>query len=215
MLEGMEPLSSTATWDSVYRSRSAPWLIDQPQPTVTALDRDGWIRGAVLDVGCGAGEHTIHLAARGHDVLGVDVSAEAVAVARANAAARGVPARFEVADALALGDRPRFDTIVDSALFHIFGDPERTRYVASLRRVCRPGGRVFVLALAVSDTEPGFGPRIRDTVIRDAFGADWTVEDLRPSRYRVLVDADNAARSGLPAGELVDLPAWLTRVRRH
>lgn len=215
MLEDMEPLSSTALWDSVYRSRSAPWLIDQPQPTVVALDRDGWIRGAVLDVGCGAGEHTIHLAARGHDVLGVDVSAEAVGVARANAAARGVPARFEVADALALGDRPRFDTIVDSALFHIFGDPERARYVAGLGRVCRPGGRVFVLALAVSDTEPGFGPRIPDTVIRDAFGEDWTVEDLRPSRYRVLVDAENAAGTGLPAGELVDLPAWLARIRRH
>ena len=211
----MEPLSSTTPWDSVYRSRSAPWLIDQPQPAIIALDRDGWIRGSVLDVGCGAGEHTIHLAARGHAVLGVDFSPAAVDVARANAAARGVPARFEVADALALGDRPHVDTIVDSALFHIFGAAERARYVRSLSGVCRPGGRVFVLALAVSDTEPGFGPRIRDTVIRDAFVGDWTLEELSASRYRVLVDADNAARTGLPAGQLADLPAWLARIRRH
>lgn len=211
----MEPISATASWDSMYRSRSAPWLIDQPQPAIVALDRDGWIRGSVLDAGCGAGEHTIHLAARGHTVLGVDFSPAAVDVARANATARGVPARFDVADALALGDEPRFDTIVDSALFHIFDDEGRARYVDSLSRVCRPGGRVFVLALAVSDTEPGFGPRIHDTVIRDAFGDDWTLEDLRPSRYRVLVGADNAAHLGLRAGELADLPAWLARVQRR
>src|ERR1700742_3161705 len=105
----MEPLSATAHWDSVYRSRSAPWLIDQPQPAVIALERDGWIRGSVLDVGCGAGEHTIALTARGHDVLGVDFSPAAVDVARANAAGRNVPARFEVADALDLGDRALFD----------------------------------------------------------------------------------------------------------
>jgi SAM-dependent methyltransferase len=211
----MEPLTLSSSWDSVYRSRSAPWLIDQPQPAIVALERDGWIRGTVLDVGCGAGEHTIHLAARGHDVLGVDFAAAAVHVAEANAAQRDVPARFEVADALALGDTPRFDTIVDSALFHIFGAAERAGYVRSLSGVCRPGGRVFVLALAVSDTEPGFGPRIADPVIRDAFGEGWTLEDLRASRYRVLVDADNAARSGLPAGQFADLPAWLARVRRH
>jgi cyclopropane fatty-acyl-phospholipid synthase-like methyltransferase len=208
-------LPATVQWDSVYRARSAPWLIDQPQPAIVALEHDGWIRGSVLDVGCGAGEHTIHLAARDHDVLGVDISPTAVNVARASAAARHVPAMFEVADALDLGDRPRVDTIIDSAVFHIFGAPERARYVRSLSRVCRPGGRVFVLALAVSDTEPGFGPRIRDTVIRDAFGAGWTLEELQASRYRVLVDATNATRSGLPADQLADLPAWLARIRRH
>jgi SAM-dependent methyltransferase len=210
----MEPVSATASWDSAYRSRSAPWLIDQPQPAIVALERDGWIRGSVLDVGCGAGEHTIHLTARGHTVLGVDFSPAAVDLARANAAARGVPAMFDLADALALGDRARFDTIVDSALFHIFDAADRARYVRGLSAACRPGGRVFVLALAVSDTEPGFGPRIRDTVIRDAFGAGWALEELRATRYLVLVDPDNAARSGLPAGQLADLPAWLARIRR-
>lgn len=208
----MEPLSST--WDSAYRARSAPWLIDQPQPAITGLHRDGWLRGSVLDVGCGAGEHTMYLAERGHTVLGVDFSPVAVEVARAAVAARGVPARFEVADAMALDDLPRFDTIVDSALFHIFGAADRARYVRSLGAACRPGGHVFVLALAVSDTEPGFGPRIHDSVIRDAFGEGWTLEELRASRYRVLVDEDNAGRSGLNAGLLTDLPAWLARIRR-
>ncbi len=39
-------------------------------------------RGSVLDIGCGAGRHAIYLQARGHNVLGIDVSPLALKVAR-------------------------------------------------------------------------------------------------------------------------------------
>jgi SAM-dependent methyltransferase len=39
-------------------------------------------RGRVLDVGCGAGRHSLHLQRCGHEVLGIDVSPLAVKVAR-------------------------------------------------------------------------------------------------------------------------------------
>jgi 2-polyprenyl-3-methyl-5-hydroxy-6-metoxy-1,4-benzoquinol methylase len=49
-----------------------------------------------------AGEHPIHLARLGYDLLGIDISEHAIEQARVNAAQRGVTARFEVADALLL-----------------------------------------------------------------------------------------------------------------
>jgi SAM-dependent methyltransferase len=199
-------------FDSAYESHSPPWVIGEPQPAIVALEREGWIRGAVLDPGCGTGEHTIHLARVGYDVRGIDFSARAVERARANAAARHVACRFEVADALRLGNQPQFDTVVDSALFHVFGPTDRAAYVRSLHAVCRPGALVHLLAL--SDAGPGFGPQISDTVIRDAFTHGWALEDLRPSRYRVMVDEHNGARLGLPAGAPTDLIAWLARARR-
>ncbi len=205
--------SETRTpFDAAYESLSAPWIIGEPQPAIVDLERAGWFRGAVLDVGCGTGEHTIHLAGLGYDVLGIDFSPPAVEQARRNAARHQVSARFEVADALHLGDRPRFDTIVDSALFHVFGPTERDAYTRSLHAVCRAGGYVHVLAL--SDAEPGFGPQISDSVIRDAFRDGWTLEDLRPSRYRVVVGRDDGRRLNLPAGQKADMIAWLARVRR-
>ncbi|WP_214370192.1 class I SAM-dependent methyltransferase [Pseudonocardia sp. H11422] len=189
-------------------------MIGEPQPAIVALERSGWIRGRVLDPGCGIGEHTIHLTRLGYDVCGIDSSEHAIGQARANAAERNVAARFEVADALQLGNDPTYDTVVDSALFHIFDPADRGRYVRSLHRACHPDALVHVLAL--SDTGPEFRPQVSNTVIREAFGDGWALEDLRPSRYRgVIVGGTHAAALGRPAGALVDLPAWLARARRN
>ncbi|KIH96538.1 SAM-dependent methyltransferase [Streptomonospora alba] len=209
----MTPLPETF-FDSIYENRTAPWVIGEPQPQVVALERDGWISGAVLDPGCGTGENAIHLARRGHDVRGVDFSPRAVEAARANAAEQGADAEFEVADAFALGEEGRrYDTVVDSALFHVFEDDDRTAYVASLHAACRPGGLVHVLAL--SDAEPGIGPRISDSAIRDAFGAGWELEDLRSAHYRTVALGDgDAAAMGVEPGDKADQAAWLARIRR-
>ena len=205
--------SSRRTFDEAYLSHTAPWVIGEPQPAIVALERSGWIRGRVLDPGCGTGEHTIHLTRLGYDVLGIDSSEHAIEQARANAAQRGVTARFEVADALQLVPDQAYDTAVDSALFHIFDPEDRARYVRNLHRACGPDARVHVLAL--SDTGPGFGPQISDTVIQEAFGDGWVLEDLQPSRYRgVIVHHTHAAALGRPVGDVVDLPAWLARARR-
>jgi SAM-dependent methyltransferase len=187
-------------------------VIGEPQPAVVEVERGGWIRGKVLDVGCGAGEHTIMLTRLGYDVLGIDFAAHAVAQARENAAAQGVDARFEVADAMNLGDEPVYDTILDSALFHIFDDTDRATYVRSLHRACRPGALVHVLAL--SDAGRGFGPEVSETDIREAFRDGWELEALDIISYRGVVQGAQAEALGLPVGERVDEPAWLARVRR-
>ncbi|ASR36090.1 SAM-dependent methyltransferase [Prauserella marina] len=199
-------------FDDAYEGAGAPWIIDEPQPAIVELERRGEIHGAVLDAGCGMGEHTIYLAERGYDVVGVDFSVPAIDKARANAARRGVTARFDVADATRLTGGPRFDTVVDSALFHVFGPAERVAYTGSLHGVCVPGARVHVLALA--DTEPGLGPQISDSVIREAFTDGWELENLRPSTYRVVVGEQDARRLGLAEGTTADMAAWLARARR-
>jgi SAM-dependent methyltransferase len=211
-LHFMESTPSFSLFDEAYRSRTAPWVIGEPQPAIVALERGGSIRGKVLDVGCGAGEHTILLTRPGYDVLGVDFSPTAIDQARENAADKGVDARFEVADAMNLGEEPAYDTIVDSALFHIFDDADRPRYVSSLHAATRPGALVYVLAL--SDAGRGFGPEVSESQIRGAFADGWELEALDTTTYRGVVGEPQADAVGLPAGTVVDEPAWLTRARR-
>lgn len=209
----MDLTPTISRFDDFYKNQTPPWVIGEPQPAIVELERSGLIAGRVLDVGCGAGEHTILLAAAGYDVLGVDGAPTAVEQARRNAADRGVDARFEVADALHLAGTPSYDTVVDSALFHIFDDGDRAAYVRSLHNATRPGSVVHVLAL--SDAGRGFGPEVSERTIRDAFGAGWDVESLTTTTYRGLVTEVHADALGLAVGAMVDEPAWLVRVRRR
>ncbi len=208
----MDTTPAVSRFDDFYRSSTPPWVIGEPQPAIVELERSGLIRGKVLDVGCGTGEHTMLLTRLGYDVLGIDFSPQAVEQARRNAEAKGVAARLEVADAMNLGDEPRYDTIVDSALFHIFDDTDRPKYVASLHNACRPGGIVHVLAL--SDAGRGFGPQVSDEVIREAFADGWVLEALDTTTYRGIVTEVHAGALDLPVGTRVDEPAWLARARR-
>jgi SAM-dependent methyltransferase len=208
----MDSTPTFSRFDDAYKSQTAPWVIGEPQPAIVDLERSGLVHSKVLDVGCGTGEHTILLTRLGYHVLGVDAAPTAVEQARANAAEKGVDARFEVADAMKLGDRPLYDTVVDSALFHIFDDTDRPRYVASLHAVCRPGALVHVLAL--SDKGRGFGPEVSESVIREAFGDGWLLEALEETTYRGVVQEPHVEAIGLPVGTVVDEPAWLVRARR-
>ncbi|MHA6806240.1 class I SAM-dependent methyltransferase [Salinifilum ghardaiensis] len=211
---------SDKTWfDDIYAQHDAPWVLGEAQPEIVRQERAGAIRGSVLDIGCGSGDNTLHLAERGYEVLGVDFSEQAIRRARDNAAARSVRARFEVADALRF-DRPNaFDTIVDSALFHVFGGQDRAEYVANLHRLCRPGGRVHVLAAAPPPPDhPGAGadgpPQVTAEELRAAFGAGWEVEELRATELNGIATERTAERFGVPPGQRTGLGGWFARVRR-
>jgi ubiquinone/menaquinone biosynthesis C-methylase UbiE len=168
-------------FDALYAGRP-PWDIGRPQPAFVALAEAGAIRGRVLDVGCGTGEHALLAAELGLEATGVDVAAAAIDAARAKAAERGLAVRFVVGNALelpALGER--YDTVLDSGLFHVLDDDDRPAYVASLASVTRPGGRCHLLCF--SDRQLGtLGPRrVTQDELRASFALGWQVEAIEPA----------------------------------
>ncbi len=115
-------------------------------------------------------------------MLGADAAPTAVHRARERAAAAGVDARFVVADALAPNGLGPFDTVVDSALFHLFDPADQARYARALAGIVRRGGVVHVLALARTGAAAEFGPVIDAADVRTAFtGPDWSVETVTPA----------------------------------
>jgi SAM-dependent methyltransferase len=202
---GKEGCMTTPHWDEAYAAGAlAPWDIGRPQPAFVRLADSGLLRGRVLDVGCGTGEHALLAAARGADAVGVDFASRAIERARGKAAERGVTARFEVADALSLADLGlTFDTVTDCGLFHLFGDDDRPRYVASLASVLRVGGHLYLMCF--SDRQPGdFGPRrVREDELRAAFGGGWTVASITADALEVNPGLGTAA-----------VQAWLASIER-
>ena len=104
--------------------------------------------GRLLDLGCGTGRLLIPFARRGHFVLGVDLSAEMLKVARAKAEAAGVSvpllrANLTELDCLA-GEKFDCAVCLFSTLGMIAGAEQRRRVLRHAFRLLRPGGR-FVL----------------------------------------------------------------------
>lgn len=177
-----DPTPSSARFQASYEGEPPPWDIGRPQPALVALaDR---VRGSVLDVGCGTGEHALFHAARGHEAWGVDAVPAAIEKARAKAAARGLTARFEVGDALDLGRLGRrFDHAIDCGVFHVFSDAERVRYVRSLGEALVAGGTLHLMCF--SELTPGEeGPRrVTQAELHAAFAEGFTVLAIDPAEF--------------------------------
>lgn len=126
-----------------------PWDIGGPQPVVQQLVAYGAVRGEVLDPGTGPRHHAIHYASKGYSATGIDASPTAIEQAERNAERAGVRVNFQVADATRLdGLENRFDTVVDSAFYHVFLDEQiQTQYMQALHRATKPGARLFMFEI--------------------------------------------------------------------
>lgn len=188
--------------DDLYAARP-PWDIGRPQPAFLALAQAGAIRGAVLDVGCGTGEHVLMCAGLGLEATGIDLATRALATAEAKACDRGLRARFLRQDARHLaGLGETFGTVLDCGLFHVFTDADRSLYAASLQAVLEPGGRYFLLCF--SDRQPGYWGRVRK-VTRDEITATFT------DRWQI--DSVEAAKIDITTGP-DGILAWLAALTR-
>jgi len=188
-------VSQARDWEGVYRDATPPpWNLGEPQPELARLIEDGRIRGTVLDAGCGHAEFALAAAAAGHTVVGLDVSATAIAASTAAAADRGLTtAHFAQADLTDFaGYDGRFDTIVDSGLLHSLPADKRQGYLASIHRAAATGAELYILAFAAEtfaaeafgaerDPERGGPHGFTDDELRTTVAPLWVVDDLRPA----------------------------------
>lgn len=107
----------------------------------------------VLDVGCGPGRHSLSLARRGFEVVGVDRSDEFVRLAREAATAAGLSsASFECADVRDLAHAGEFDAAICLCQggFGLLGGRDETDVFGRIARTLRPGGRLAVSAFSAA-----------------------------------------------------------------
>jgi SAM-dependent methyltransferase len=96
----------------------------------------------LLDLPCGLGRHSLGLAERGQRVTGLDLSAEAIRSARAEAGARGLDVHFERGDMRDPVPGGPYDGAC--CLGNSFGyllHEETERFVRNVHAAVRPGGR--------------------------------------------------------------------------
>jgi len=147
--------------DRIYRTvplDKIPWNSETPPDMLVELVESGKVRPCrTIDLGCGAGNYAIYLAAHGFDVTGIDSSPAAIKIATEKAQRQNVRCRFIVADLI--GDlhevQERFDFAYDwEFLHHIFPDDRKT-YVNNVSKILNRGA--LYLSVSFSETDPQFG----------------------------------------------------------
>ncbi len=98
----------------------------------------------VVDVGCGGGILAESMAARGADVVGIDLSEKPLGVAKLHTLESGVRVdyRFVGAEALAREAPASFDVVTCMEMLEHVPDPAST--IASCAALAKPGGHVVV-----------------------------------------------------------------------
>ena len=120
--------------DGMFGISPGPALYFAPFEEWPAIEQEAitYARGRVLDVGCGAGRHSLYLQERGLQVLGVDNSPLCLEVCRQ----RGVRQVRELSVTQLTSRLGIFDTILMLGNnFCLVGDPRRARWL--LRRLAR------------------------------------------------------------------------------
>ena len=143
--------NAPALFDRLYRY---DWYSQPMHDCVKALEIPQ--QAKVLDLGCGPGNLTRHLAQSGLRVTGMDKSAAMIARAKRQPSS----ARFMAGDALNIDAQDgRFDVVISASLINVV--PDSAALLVEIARVLKPDGSATVLF-----PTPQFDPEHAERIIR-------------------------------------------------
>lgn len=111
-----------------------------------------YLKGEVLDFGCGMGNLAFAAAARGCRVTALDGSTAAIAHIRAHAAAERTAVSATQADLRQHRVQGNFDSVASIGLLMFFDCPTASRVLADLQERVRPGGCAAINLLVEGTT---------------------------------------------------------------
>ncbi len=144
-------------WEREYKNPKLVTKEAGPQPVVVEFFR--YLRKEhkiptenlkILDLGCGTGRNSNHLASLGNEVVGMEISSTALSLAKDRADKDGITgvtyikqsigAKFPFKDA-------SFDVALDVTTSNSLSETERGVYLSEVSRVLKPGGFLFFRGL--------------------------------------------------------------------
>jgi ubiquinone/menaquinone biosynthesis C-methylase UbiE/DNA-binding HxlR family transcriptional regulator len=164
---------------------------------------------SLLDLGTGTGRILELFAPLYARAVGIDASADMLAVARANLDRTGIAkAQVRLGDIQNLPfQRDSFDVVTIHQVLHYLDDPERA--IAEAARVLRPGGRLLVVDFAPHDLE---FLRQRHAHRRLGFAREAMSQWIEAPGLAPVSVRDLAA--GRKSGDKLTVTLWLARDRR-
>lgn len=168
-------------WSKIYEEQEVKemgWYLNSLDSDLKKELKDRKITsGKFLDLGTGPGTQAHGLAQLGFEVIGTDISKEAIRLAGS-----------KYKDVLFMEDdvlnttlnselNLQFDYIFDRGCFHVFAEDLKDSYIESVLQLLKPGGLLFLKCFSDTQPEIGKGPyRFSPADIAKIFGGHFQIE---------------------------------------
>lgn len=143
-------------WEQDYKITTferLPWETNEPEKELIRILEQRKIKPSkALDIGCGAGTHSIFLAKSGFDVTAIDISQTAIEVAKERAKKSKVRITFVVGNAFDLKfPSRRFGFVFDRGCFHHVRPELREKYIEGIHRVLKENGKYLLICFSTKN----------------------------------------------------------------
>ena len=122
-----------------------PWHHAEPNRFLDLVHQSRGEPGTALDMGCGSGVDSVHLAKMGWQVTSLDFMPEALEMTAGRAEKAGVELKLVQMDVTEWKHNAQFDLLLDSGLLHNMGREKIAGYRAKILDWLKPNGD-FLLA---------------------------------------------------------------------
>jgi ubiquinone/menaquinone biosynthesis C-methylase UbiE len=186
------------TLERMYREGKLPWDYGKPcEQLVDFANKQKSCRA--LDLGCGTGTDAVFLAQKGFNVSAIDISEEAIKIAKLKALKAGVKIDFIVGDVLEMPfEDQTFEFVNDNGCFHQLAESSWKRFIEELFRVMRPKAKYLMKCF--SDKEPPnpkLPNRLSEETIRKYFSENFNILYIKPTVFEARLQADHKGYSCL------------------
>ncbi|RZN08757.1 SAM-dependent methyltransferase [Bradyrhizobium genosp. SA-3] len=188
-------------WDNVYATKGeaeVSWFQNSPTTSLAMIHAANPDHGAaIIDIGGGASRLVDALLQDGYrDVAVLDLSANALDVAKKRLGAAASRVDWIVADATTWRPAKTYDLWHDRAAFHFLTDPrDRAAYVERLRSAVAPGGHVIIATFAPDGPEKCSGLPVQrhdSASLLAELGAEFELIETRRETHHTPWDSTQA-----------------------
>ncbi len=168
-------MPQTNAWEKEYKNSQLLHFHPEPQKDTLRFlkylkkEHDFRLDGkTVLDLGSGTGRNANHMASLGAAATGIEISPTAILIAEEAAREKGVRVKYirqSMGESYPFPDAS-FDLIIDVVSSNSLTEKERGTYLEEASRVLKPGGFMFVKALALD------GDKNAKTLLQDSPGPE-------------------------------------------